>query len=511
MDNKIGSRHIFQKWISDCLLYLPYLLFFILLLLCFFCRPSAEDLAINYYSTNPGISGFIKSFYLKEGSRYISFPLVTIICHSRFMLEHYWILPLVLMLLFWYILRTAVKFFIRFLNKPISNVWISWLSTILFLTFCSVIFEMSSFFYWMSGSITYLPSFLLFILLVIFLQYVLLLGQPKMIHFAVAILLVFCISGTNEIALYFLILFLIWALCLFYSIKRKLSRILLVCLFAGFICLLFLILPSGISHRAGNYRLNFSVFQAFIVSLGYTARIMFHAVSSPFAWLTMSLAVVAGFHTNDPVKKKLTGRILFAPRLIFPLLCAVVFFFYFMIYLFSGELLAPRAQNLIMTFVFSFLLVCSYSYGLGLDNSFTVVEKFYQNSAFQLLIIIAFISSSFMHETIYNAFTGIIYNRVMKDRTVAIHSAHYKNRQSVVLRPYSEDFAGQGKKMLPPFVYNIMKKKLMNYPDWMHFQDPVQDTALYIHYYAEYHHIDTIWFLGMDYERIGLMVKENQK
>jgi hypothetical protein len=51
----------------------------------------------------------------------------------------------------------------------------------------------------------------------------------------------------------------------------------------------------------------------------------------------------------------------------------------------------------------------------------------------------------------------------------------------------------------------------MNYPDWMHFQDPVQDTALYIHYYAEYHHIDTIWFLGTDYERIGLMTKENQK
>ena len=51
----------------------------------------------------------------------------------------------------------------------------------------------------------------------------------------------------------------------------------------------------------------------------------------------------------------------------------------------------------------------------------------------------------------------------------------------------------------------------MNHPYWMHFQDPVQDTALYIHYYAEFHHIDTIWYSGTAYERIGLLNKENQK
>jgi len=83
MNKKTGSLDVFRKLISLCALNLPYLLFIILLLLCFFCRPSAEDLAINYYSTNPGIIAFIKAFYLKEGSRYFSFPLITVICHSR--------------------------------------------------------------------------------------------------------------------------------------------------------------------------------------------------------------------------------------------------------------------------------------------------------------------------------------------------------------------------------------------------------------------------------------------
>ena len=92
------GEHVFRKGISLFVLAIPYLLFAILLSLCFFCRPSAEDLAINYYSTNPGILDFVRSFYQKEGSRYFSFPIVTLICHSRFMLDHYWILPLLLMI-----------------------------------------------------------------------------------------------------------------------------------------------------------------------------------------------------------------------------------------------------------------------------------------------------------------------------------------------------------------------------------------------------------------------------
>ena len=99
MDKNNSEQGLFQKLIYHLLLFLPYLLSLILFCLCLFCKPSAEDLAIHYFSSTQGILGFIKTFYLQEGSRYFSFPLVTIICHSRFMLEHYWIIPLVLYLL----------------------------------------------------------------------------------------------------------------------------------------------------------------------------------------------------------------------------------------------------------------------------------------------------------------------------------------------------------------------------------------------------------------------------
>jgi hypothetical protein len=164
-----------------------------------------------------------------------------------------------------------------------------------------------------------------------------------------------------------------------------------------------------------------------------------------------------------------------------------------------------------MTFVFSVLLFCCYSYGLTLKNSDSVFTHSSLRPVFPFFLILVMISSPFAHETIYNAFTGVIYDRVMRERNIAIQDAKQEGRNSVVLYPYSEDFVKQGKKILPPLLQDILKKKITNYPDWMHFQDPVQDTALYIHYYAEYYHIDTIWFRGTDYERIGLTKYENQR
>lgn len=198
------------------------------------------------------------------------------------------------------------------------------------------------------------------------------------------------------------------------------------------------------------------------------------------------------------------------PGLLFVMLSIALLFFYFAIYLFSGELLAPRAHNLIMSFVFSVLICGCYFYGLQQS----ITEAGFANLAhlpfIRLFFILIMVSSSFAHETIYNAFTGILYNRVMHERITAIQDAKKDGRHSVELYPYSEDFARQGKRILPPFLQDGLRKKIANYPDWMHFQDPVQDTALYIHYYAEYHHIDTIRYHGVDYPRIGLMQYEKK-
>ena len=42
----------------------------------------------------------------------------------------------------------------------------------------------------------------------------------------------------------------------------------MACGLVSITCLVFLILPSGVSQRAGHYKVNFSVYQGCIVSIG---------------------------------------------------------------------------------------------------------------------------------------------------------------------------------------------------------------------------------------------------
>jgi hypothetical protein len=505
-ENRVNGS---AKILGLCLFYMPFLLFILLMLLSFFCSPSAEDLAINYFSYKPGIIAFIKQFYHNEGSRYFSFSLVTILCHGRFILEHYYIVPLALFLSFWAAMYGIINTIARVLRIDLKSISKAWVTTFLCLTFCSVIFEMSSFFYWTSGSITYLPSFIFFLLLLQVLLRSFMPGDFKRFtQYFLCGVLIFCIAGCNEIALYFLMLFLIWAQCIHFSVHKRLGAVLNFLLVIAFFCAFFLILPSGVAHRAGNYGLNFSISKGSLVSLGYTGRIFIKIISSPLSWITMALSFIAGTVTVDPIKRILSGKILFRPIVIILLLALFLLSFYFMISIFSGEMLAPRANNLIIAFSFSVTLLACYSYGFQNNVKFNL-EYLFNCTAIRLLILLIIAGSLFVHFTVYNSFTGLIYHKVMKSRIDAIQQALRNGRERVVLHSYSEDFARQSKILLPAEFYPAFKKIIKENDDWMHFQDPVADTNLYIHYYAEYHQIDTIHYLGKDYERIGLIKGRN--
>jgi hypothetical protein len=86
---------------------------------------------------------------------------------------------------------------------------VAWASTILLLSLCSVVFEVSSFFYWMSGSITYLLEFILFLFVIPVQLKRFGPTRPRVADFLISGLLIFCIVGCNEIAAYFVVLFLL--------------------------------------------------------------------------------------------------------------------------------------------------------------------------------------------------------------------------------------------------------------------------------------------------------------
>src|SRR5882724_7694341 len=214
MTRSKGNNRFIANCIRYSLFYFPYLIFLLLLLLCFFCSPSAEDLAINYYSRLQGLGKFISRFYHDSGSRYFSFPIITWLCNGNFVLSHYYLVLIFLFIALWLLLLLFVKTVTGVLTEDIPGKWIMWFSLIFLLSVCSAVFEIASFFYWMTGSITYLPSLLLFLLLLTILIRTSIIAKWKIANFIFCVVLVVFIAGTNEIGLYFLVLFLFWAQCL---------------------------------------------------------------------------------------------------------------------------------------------------------------------------------------------------------------------------------------------------------------------------------------------------------
>jgi len=222
----------------------------------------------------------------------------------------------------------------------------------------------------------------------------------------------------------------------------------------------------------------------------------------------MGLAGIAGSLTNENFKIKLSGNFLFNPVFLLLSGLSALVVFYFMVYIMSGELLTPRANNLILVYFLLIVLASCYSYGLRFDSEKIIIYRISRNSAVQLFLIFLIITSSFMNSTLVNAFTSVIHGKIMKQRKNAIAASIQDNRHSVVLRPYAEDFDSLSKKMAPSFLQKPLKRRISGYTNWMNYQDPLADTAGYIHYYAEYNNMDTINYNGIDYIRIGLLKKK---
>src|SRR5579859_1018305 len=86
--------------IRSGLYIIPFFCFALLLFQAAFAYPVAEDLAIHYYDHVLGIGNNIRQFY-HESSRYVSYPLLFALLNGRWVMEHYFLVPLGLLLGLW--------------------------------------------------------------------------------------------------------------------------------------------------------------------------------------------------------------------------------------------------------------------------------------------------------------------------------------------------------------------------------------------------------------------------
>ena len=496
-------RFFQQKIINRIIFLFPFFILGILLLLSFFCHPTAEDLAINYYNGTKGLEGNIRDFYFNDSSRFFSFPLNFILFDGNFINTHYYLVPISLFLLLWfscyYFLSVVSAYSITY---KVKKSILAWLASLLVVTFSTVAFEPATIFYWISGSVTYLPSYILFLLLGA--QVVKIFNHQKKTfqRYFFSIICAACISGSNEISLCFLFSFLIGCHIIYYQLNKNLSLFFSLLIGIVLICVFFLIIPAGSGKRAHNFGAAFSFSNGIITAFLYTLRTVYKVLSAPFVWITVAIAWIAGQDSGAVIRNAII-RSRIKPFYAFIFCITVAFLFYFLIYFLSGELLPPRANNLMAFYILSFILLTAFLLGTKYaDTTFLPrVRKMPFIAGTGLLVV--FFTSTIFTDSIQNIFTGYIYNKIMNERETSIKQALQSGQNLVVLLPYETDFKKYAEKK-DPFTRKIIEKLGM-YPRLIHYFDPVADTSFYIHYYAAYKNIDTIEYYGIKYARTGFL------
>src|SRR5579872_1925784 len=138
------SDHFIFDLVGTCLFYTPFLIFIVLLSLCFFAHPAAEDLSIYHYDHVLGLKEFISRLYHQDCSRYFSFPLILILCDGDFVPGHYYLVMLILLLALWGVLFFFIRVFRdRSLAERVSGKWCAWLSMMIVLALYAIMFQAS--------------------------------------------------------------------------------------------------------------------------------------------------------------------------------------------------------------------------------------------------------------------------------------------------------------------------------------------------------------------------------
>lgn len=489
-----------QAFLNRAIFWFPFFILGILLLLSFYCHPTAEDIAIIYFNDTKGLVANIRDFYINDSSRYFSFPLLFALFNCKFIVSHYYLVPIILYGLFFASCYNFIGVVAKYSSSiPVKKIVVAWLSALLVITLFSVSFQASSIFYWISGSITYLPAFIIFLFLGA--QLVKLFSNKKMSALSLVgcILCTACICGSNEISLFFLFGVLSALQFIFYRLNKRLSFGLNILIVTLGLCVIFLILPAGSGKRAHDFATTFSFSNALLSALLYTLRTIYHVASVPLAWVLMAIAWIAGHYASTGTKKIILNTGV-GPGWVLFFTVLMSYLFYFTINFLSGELLPPRANNLMAFYVLIFILIAFFLTGIQCSVPLFPEEKNITTVVAGLGLIIIFFSSPIFINSIENVFTGYFYNKVMKGRETSIAKALQKGKKTVEILSYEKEYEvliqKNGNKASKLF------DKLEKYPEYIFYLDPVADTGFYIYYYAAYKNIDTIQFEGKKYPKL---------
>ena len=477
----------------------PFLLLAGLGILSFFQHPYGDDFAGHYFVERFGISGSIRQ-YLQHGTgRYFGIPVFILICSSRFLLDHYYLVLLGFMGLTYVNLYGLLSFLSgHYLTNRPAGARLHWATAFLLSGLLCIIPEVSSFFFWVTSDCIFLLSFNLFLW---YLRSLLDFIEPakggrwqavRMIHLAFCVC---CLCGCDEVTLYYsLICGVGFAGYQYLTARpRRLPVALLGLVLLQLVCIAGVFLLPGNQARAQH----FAAKQALVFSLysgGHQmAQVCYSVFSSPMTWVLLTLAACAPAFMRPELLEKLKTR-RGAPAWELAALLGSVFFFYFFIRHFGGRFLPLYVSNMMAAYLLCGLVVIvllnspSMEYALPLRQ---LLLREWRGSLLAGAILVVLVFSPLSAGLLQSLVTAPVHNEVLNRHIEEIRAARQAGRGMVTFSGYQQDCLQLMEKKYGMKTAAFVRNAFHFPPRFIYFID--DSVSVHIDYkYAEYYGIDSI-------------------
>lgn len=486
--------------------YISLLAFLPFIVLAFYDRPSADDLFLHYDLHKRGVADTYLYMYTQLSSRYTSLMVLFTLVYFKCILQHYFIVPLLMFALMYSGIFFCLAQTNRFIfGQYFCNRKLHIISRLFLLLFVVVMPEPATGFYWLSGCITHQLPIILLLFSCSFYLAALHSLTYRNVKLIISAAFLFLAVGCNEmIALYLATVLFLY--CIYLKIKGSRSfNATVVLFFAAIIGNTLLFFGSGQQHRAGHFNLQASLPYALGASFLNYFLLLGKLFSTPFFWFCMvGLLVLYKYIPARP-------RFSFSVKWWGAYFACMPFIFYFLVYLVNPSGVPERANNPV-----AFILLVSLSIMICHSSSKIIPWKLPMaaNKYSAALLCGSFmLTLLFSHNylvAVGNQVSGPLYRYIFDKRIGQLKEARAHGRNIVTLDSYTHEWQTYIRTKMPEMLYKPMTKLVDPYPRTIFFCDDINDPN-WITSYAEYYDIDTIQVEGKKHLRFSLDIKAREE
>ena len=416
--------------------------FSLVLWLCFFQLPAVEDLIGVYFKEKLGVAGGWHWYLGNENGRFTSIPIFLTISSIRPLIEDYYGLTLILLLL----ITFAITFYFV---KSINRILFDWgssrssgtlVAALLLTFFIAIVPEPSTFLYWMATVVTFTIPLVLFLWL--FCAYALLLKDDQQHRWTWAFMtgmLTIFLAGCNEITLFYgcALPFLLGGVLLLsrQRIPVQLYFVMVIAVMGG---LLSFWLP-GEQIRINTGDAPQSLIASGIGAAFRTWKSIQLIFSEPLFYVSCFGVLIAAAYLKQPIAERFASK---KSSWWFELavVVAMLFGFHLILRYVAQIVTPPRADN---------ALICLTVIGIwwillmNAGRMKTVMRLIREHQtvairSFAGLIVVTLLTAGFSWELMKNLVSAPIHHAVLQERVNLINTAKEQGKKTAFIPPYQE-------------------------------------------------------------------------